>query len=68
LDRYYIGSCADVERRLAKHLGNHQGFTGKAKDWKIKYIERYLDRPTALIKGNAVEALEKRSENRTINC
>ncbi len=41
LDRYYYGSSDDVKSRLVKHLENHKGFTGKAKDWKLVYTEEY---------------------------
>ncbi|MFO7879065.1 MAG: GIY-YIG nuclease family protein [Bacteroidales bacterium] len=41
LDSYYYGSSDDVEARLVKHLENHKGFTGKAKDWKLIYTEEY---------------------------
>ena len=27
--------------RLEKHLTNHDGFTAKAKDWKVVYTEVY---------------------------
>ena len=34
LDKYYIGHTEmSVADRIAKHLTNHDGFTGKAKDW-----------------------------------
>jgi putative endonuclease len=48
LDLFYIGSSEDPEIRLSKHLANHKGFTGKAKDWKIVYTERYSDKSEAL--------------------
>jgi putative endonuclease len=36
LNKYYIGSTRNsMEERLEKHLTNHDGFTAKAKDWKI---------------------------------
>jgi putative endonuclease len=41
LDRYYIGSTSNLEERLRKHLGNHKGFTAKAKDWEIVYREEF---------------------------
>ncbi len=40
LDGYYIGSTeTNPEDRLKKHLSNHSGYTGKAKDWVIVYHE-----------------------------
>ena len=48
LNRYYIGhTCEDVHERLRKHLSDHEGFTGKAKDWKIVYMENFDDKSDA---------------------
>ncbi|WNH13457.1 GIY-YIG nuclease family protein [Thalassobellus suaedae] len=41
INKYYIGSTKDVLIRLDKHLQNHKGFTGKSKDWVLKYTEVY---------------------------
>jgi putative endonuclease len=42
LNKYYIGSTSDcLSKRLKKHLSNHKGFTGKAKDWTIVYCEEF---------------------------
>ena len=41
LNRFYIGSCKGVDLRLKKHLSNHRGFTGKAKDWRTYLAEEY---------------------------
>jgi putative endonuclease len=42
LDRYYVGfTCEEVTERLQKHLQNHSGFTGKAKDWTIVHAEEF---------------------------
>jgi putative endonuclease len=48
LDRFYIGSCENIEARLRKHLADHKGFTGKAKDWTIRLAEEYHEKSIAL--------------------
>ncbi|BFP41823.1 hypothetical protein FGF1_26690 [Flavobacteriaceae bacterium GF1] len=48
LDTYYVGCLGDVPRRLQKHLYNHKGFTGRAKDWELKYTEEFDLRADAL--------------------
>ena len=48
LDLYYIGSSANPEQRLRKHLANHRGFTSKAKDWLIFYSESFPVKTEAL--------------------
>ncbi len=48
LNRYYVGSTTmAVEERLKKHLTNHDGFTGKAKDWRIVHNETYASKELA---------------------
>jgi len=61
LDRYYIG-CTEgsVEDRLKKHLTNHKGFTAKAKDWQIKYMEEYGDFHSALLREKQIKAWKSR--------
>jgi putative endonuclease len=39
---------SDIEKRLQKHLENHDGFTGKAKDWKLVFTEEFDDKSSAL--------------------
>lgn len=42
LDQYYIGHTSQsLEERLRKHVSNHSGFTGKAKDWIVIYFEGF---------------------------
>ncbi len=42
LNQYYIGRTSEgLEERLRKHLSNHSGFTGKAKDWIVIYFEEF---------------------------
>ena len=41
LSKYYVGYSDDLENRFRKHLTEHKGFTGKAKDWKIVYTEAF---------------------------
>ena len=41
LDKFYVGSTSNIEIRLKKHLSNHKGFTSRAKDWKVTYMEEF---------------------------
>ena len=42
LDKYYIGhTSASLDDRLLKHLGEHSGFTSRAKDWKIVFSRSF---------------------------
>ena len=48
LDKYYIGHTGEsIEERLRKHLSDHSGFTGKAKDWKVVFLETFATKEEA---------------------
>ena len=48
IDRFYIGHTGEnPDERLRKHLSNHKGFTGRAKDWQIVYSETFHDKKAA---------------------
>ena len=49
LKKFYIGSSGDTEIRLKKHLSNHKGFTGKAKDW-TEYLKEEYDLKSVALK------------------
>ncbi len=59
-DRYYVGSCEDVNKRLVKHNTNHAGFTGKTGDWVIKWTEALPDKSTALKRENQIKTWKSR--------
>jgi len=60
LDKYYYGSSDNTDKRLIKHLENHRGFTGLAKDWKLVYTEAYASRKEAVNRENAVKRKKSR--------
>jgi len=63
LDRYYIGSTdGSLELRIKKHLANHKGFTGKAKDWLLVYHEEYSDKHDALVREKQIKAWKSRKQ------
>ncbi len=62
LDLYYIGSSANPEERLRKHLTNHVGFTSKAKDWLICYSESFLDKAEALKRERQLKSWKSREK------
>ena len=63
LDRYYIGSTrGSLEERLRRHLSDHKGFTGKAKDWKICYHEFYSDYKNAFSREHALKRQKDRKQ------
>ncbi len=62
LDRYYVGSTEMFpEERLRKHLSNHSGFTGKAKDWVIVYTEKFDNKGDALKREKQIKAWKSKT-------
>jgi len=59
-NRYYVGSCEDVDKRLVKHNTNHAGFTGKTGDWEIKWFEEHLDKSDALKREKRIKNWKSR--------
>jgi len=47
LDKYYIGACIDMERRLYEHNIGHSTFTSTGIPWILKYKEFYETLPLA---------------------
>ena len=48
LNKFYIGHTSDlIEERVRRHLTDHDGFTSKAKDWKLVYQEIFSEKSSA---------------------
>ena len=56
LDKYYIGATDDLEGRLRRHLTNHDGFTGKSKDWVLVHQEEFLTISEAKVRERQIKA------------
>jgi putative endonuclease len=41
LNKYYVGACIDLERRLNEHDIGHSKFTSLGIPWELKYKEEY---------------------------
>ena len=59
-DKYYIGSCEDVAKRLIKHNTNHKGFTGGLGDWQIKWTEEQPGKTDALKREKQIKNWKSR--------
>ena len=60
LDLYYIGFSDNPQKRLKKHLANHNGFTSRAKDWIICYTESFLEKTEALRREKQLKGWKNR--------
>ena len=43
LNKYYIGACIDMERRLYEHNIGHSKFTSLGVPWILVYREEFAD-------------------------
>ncbi len=41
LNKYYVGACIDLDRRLYEHNIGHSTFTRRGVPWKLKHKEFY---------------------------
>jgi putative endonuclease len=61
-DKYYIGHTTEpVNERLRKHNSNHDGYTGKFRDWKVVYTEEYPSKEMAYAREREVKKWKSRS-------
>ncbi len=61
LDKFYIGHTElTPEERLQKHLTNHDGFTAKAKDWKIVFQKEYETKALAYAEERRLKKLKSK--------
>jgi putative endonuclease len=62
-DKYYVGFTGDeMEERLRKHNSNHKGFIGGVRDWKIVYVESFLEKNKAMKKEKEIKAWKSRKK------
>ena len=50
LDRFYIGTTNNIERRLAQHNRPHKGYTNSGQSWILLYSEQFVSKKDALIR------------------
>lgn len=50
LNRYYVGYTIDLETRILEHNSGISTYTSKAKDWVLKYTEKFDTREQAMIR------------------
>jgi putative endonuclease len=43
LDKYYVGACTNLERRLYEHNIGHSKYTSTGMPWELKYTEEFED-------------------------
>lgn len=41
INKYYVGACTDLQRRLYEHNIGHSKFTSTGMPWEVKYTEEF---------------------------
>jgi len=59
LNKYYVGACKDLDRRLYEHNIGHSKFTSTGLPWELVYKEEFQDLITA--KRRETEIKKKKS-------
>jgi putative endonuclease len=60
LDRYYIGSCADVKVRLVRHNAGATPSTKPGRPWVVVYTENFNLKTESLKRENYLKKLKSR--------
>ncbi|MFT3935201.1 MAG: GIY-YIG nuclease family protein [Chitinophagaceae bacterium] len=60
LDKYYVGACIDMERRLYEHNIGHSTFTSTGIPWTLKYKEYFNSLPEAKKREMYIKRMKSR--------
>ena len=61
LNRYYIGSSADIEERVLRHNAGATKSTKSGRPWKIVYTEKYDSKNKAIKREYYLKRMKSRS-------
>ena len=59
VNKYYVGACSDLNRRLYEHNIGHSKFTSTGTPWELKYSELFSNLQDA--KKRELEIKKKKS-------
>ena len=60
LNKYYVGACTDIERRLYEHNIGHSKFTSTGLPWILIYTEKYPTLPEAKKRELEIKKMKSR--------
>ena len=60
LNKFYIGACIDLKRRLHEHNTGHSKFTSLGMPWEVKYTEEYESLPLAKRRELEIKRMKSR--------
>ena len=60
LNKYYIGACIDMERKLREHNTGHSKFTSTGIPWKLVYKEEFETLAEAKKRESKIKSMKSR--------
>ncbi|MDN3205853.1 GIY-YIG nuclease family protein [Algoriphagus sediminis] len=60
LNKYYIGACNDLDRRLYEHSIGHSKFTSTGIPWKLMHKEEFLNLESAKQRERQLKKMKSR--------
>jgi putative endonuclease len=60
LNKYYVGACTDIERRIYEHNIGHSKFTSTGVPWILKYTEEFSTLPEAKKRESYIKKMKSR--------
>jgi putative endonuclease len=60
LNKYYVGACIDMERRIREHNTGHSKFTSTGIPWILKYTELYETLQLAKKREDSIKKMKSR--------
>ena len=60
LDKFYVGSSADVRGRLRRHNSHSKGFTATGRPWILVYTEEFTEKQEAETREKQLKSWKNR--------
>ena len=60
LNKYYVGACIDLQRRLHEHNTGHSKYTSTGMPWVLNYTESFESLPLAKKRELAIKKMKSR--------
>ncbi|RAI84651.1 GIY-YIG nuclease family protein [Algoriphagus yeomjeoni] len=68
LNKYYVGACTNIERRLYEHNIGHSKFTSTGIPWTVVYTEFFDDLPSAKRRELQIKKMKSRKYIEELIC
>ena len=60
IDKFYIGSCHDIDKRIERHNAGATPSTKSGRPWKLVYSEKYQTNSQALKREREIKSKKSR--------